>query len=187
MKLFLGSNIALLASSQATDFSLTRTLADSVEYTILEETGTSTVWKIGVQSVFDEDLGYNNIQIEHRLTADIKSTDVVRFELNFISAGDPYTDRTVMAEDSAVCEVTIRASDTRFWDITTVDQLYSCSDNQCSSTTYTQTVDTTNDWVAWGEDDDADDPFCTEHSDTDNFACSAIKCRYERQMETGDS
>ena len=55
------------------------------------------------------------------MTADIKSTDVIRFELNFISQGDPYTDRTVMAEDSAVCEVTIRASDTRFWDITTVD------------------------------------------------------------------
>ena len=137
MKLFFGSNLALLAASQATDFSLTRTLADSVEYEILNQSGTSTVWKIGVQSVFDEDLGYNNLQIEHRLTADIKSTDVIRFELNFTSEGDPYTDRTVMAEDSAVCEVAIRASDTRFWDITTVDQYYSCNDNLCSSTTYT--------------------------------------------------
>ena len=144
------------------------------------------VWKIKVQSVFDEDLGYNNLQIEHDLTADIKSTDVVYFELNFTSKGDPYTDRTQdgLAEDSAACEVTINSSDTRFWTVSTYDKYYYC-DNQLCNGTYQRATDNTNDWEAYDTDDDPDDPYCTSHSDT-TFQCSRLKCKYRRQMITED-
>ena len=75
-----------------------------------------------VQSIFDEDTGYEWIQIVHELEADIKSTDEVSFEIAFTSEGDPFTDRVnLIAEDSGLCTMNIDSSDNRFWVITTTD------------------------------------------------------------------
>ena len=121
----------------------------------------------------------------HILTGNIKSTDTILFELNFTSLGDPWTDRSIIAEDSAGCAVTIQASDNRFWQVTTYDKYYKCSDNTCSSG-LTKNDDSTNNWESFDADDDPDDTYCTRHTDTDNFQCSALKCKYRRQMITDD-
>ena len=53
------SSALLTGAAIAGDYSLTRTLADAVDYTMLDLTTSGTKWTMSVQSVFDEDTGYN--------------------------------------------------------------------------------------------------------------------------------
>ena len=46
--------------------------------------------------------------------------------------------------------------------------------------------DQTQDWKTPVVDDDADAPFCTPAKAGSPFACSKIKCIYERKLHTGD-
>ena len=123
-----------------------------------------------VQSAYDEDTGKEWLQIEHQLTADIKKTDSVEFEISFTSEGDPWTDRVnLIAEDSAKCTVSINTADNRFWTPTSTDGYYQCTTNACAGTLTAQT-DTTNDWKSGTDfivDDDPDNPFCTAATNTD--------------------
>lgn len=145
---------------------------------------------MNVQSVYDNDTGYEWIEIEHMLTANIKETDTISFELAFTSKGDPWSDRiNALAYDSALCNLAINSADKRFWLQTTTDQYYTCANQACATSAPTSSPDTTNDWKAgtnWIQDNDKENPFCTAHTDTDNFKCSAIKCKYRRQMDTED-
>jgi len=186
-------NLALLtATTYASDYSIVRTRGPPVTYNLFSSTTvTSPIdWKMNVQSVYDNDTGYEWIEIEHMLTADIKETDSISFELGFTSLRDPWTDRVnTIAFDSALCNLAINSADKRFWVQTTTDQYIKCNDQACTGTE-TTSPDTTNDWKAgtnWIQDDDKENPFCTAHTNTDNtFKCSAIKCKYRRQMDTGD-
>ena len=188
-------NLALLtAMASASDYSLTRSRGDPVRYDLIASatnTPTDLTWYMMVQSVYDNDTGYEWIEIEHVLNADIKQTDLISFELGFTSQNDPWIDRqNVIAYDSAVCKLATNAADDRFWIQTAEDKLYTCADQTCLTGTQTWASDTTNDWKAgvnWEEDDDKDSPFCTAHTDTDNFKCSQIKCKYRRKMDTEDA
>ena len=146
---------------------------------------------MNVQSVFDNDTGFEWIEIEHVLIDSIKETDLISFELAFTSELDPYTDRiNKIAMDSGLCNLAINSADTRFWLQTTTDQYYKCTDQACNTAVPTSTTDTTNDWKAgtnWEVDDDEDNPFCTPHTDTATFKCSQIKCKYRRKMDTEDA
>jgi len=68
--------------------------------------GFANVWEMTVWSAFDEDFGLEYIRFKHELTADIKATDEVTFEVGFQSQNDPWTNKQVIAEDGAVCKLT---------------------------------------------------------------------------------
>ena len=93
MKVSVALMALLTLQAIAGDYSLERTLADPVEYELLNLGANGIIWKMYVQSVYDEDTGYEWLQIEHKLWADIKKTDEVQFEIAFTSKGDPWTDR----------------------------------------------------------------------------------------------
>ena len=124
-------NLALLtAMVSASDYSITRTRGEPIEYKLIESTTNAPsdlTWSIYVQSVYDNDTGFEWIEIEHQLTADIKLTDIIDFELAFTSEGDPYTDRiNLIAYDSATCKLTTNTADNRFWLQTAEDKYYKC-------------------------------------------------------------
>jgi len=117
-------NLALLtATAYASDYSIVRTRGPPVTYNLMDPTVTSTLsWTMNVQSVYDNDTGYEWIEIEHMLTADIKETDSISFELGFTSKEDPWSDRiNALAYDSALCNLAINSADKRFWVQTTTD------------------------------------------------------------------
>ena len=189
-------NLALLtAMASASDYSITRTLGEPIQYWLIQNTTTrpsEQQWYMNVQSVYDNDTGFEWIEIEHVLIDSIKQTDLISFELAFTSFLDPYTDRiNKIAMDSGLCNLAINSADTRFWLQTTTDQHYKCTDQACITAAPTSTADTTNDWKAgvnWEVDDDEDNPFCTPHAtDTATFKCSQIKCKYRRKMDTEDA
>ena len=69
-----------------------------------------------MQSTYDNDTGFEWVEIEHVLVDDIKSTDLISFELAFTSQNDPFVDRVnAIAYDSGLCNLAINAADTRFW------------------------------------------------------------------------
>ena len=124
-------NLALLtAMVSASDYSITRTLGEPIEYKLIESTTnqpSDLTWSIFVQSVYDNDTGYEWIEIEHQLTADIKLTDLIDFELAFTSEKDPYTDRiNTIAYDSGSCKLATNTADNRFWLQTAEDKYYKC-------------------------------------------------------------
>jgi len=190
-------NLALLSATVcASDYSITRSQGEPIMYWVIGNAANSPTtglrWWMNVQCVYDNDTGYEWVEIEHVLEADIKSTDVISFELAFTSQGDPYADRVNdLAYDSGLCNLAINAADNRFWVQTTNDQYYQCSTPQCITTEPTFTQDTTNDWMAgtnWIVDEDEDKPFCTPHAtDTTTFQCSQISCKYRRKLDTGDA
>lgn len=57
-------------------------------YTLIDET--SVKWTVDVISRFDEDLGEEKIRITHKLEANIKAEDVVRFDLYFTGMNEPF-------------------------------------------------------------------------------------------------
>jgi len=61
-----------------------------VLYTLLDGTTEFFSWTINVVSQYDTDTGFEWIQIEHNVKADIMPTDEVQFELAFRSASDPF-------------------------------------------------------------------------------------------------
>ena len=163
------------------EYSVERTSGSYVTTNLVDLTTSGIKWDMQHKSVFDEDTGYHWLQIIHTVEADIASTDEVSFELSFTSAGDPWTDRkNIIAEDSGMCSISISSSDSRFWVQTATDQYYQCADQACSTINAAATTDSTIDWEVFGLDDDADEPFCSSHSDSDNFKCKKIKCQYRR-------
>lgn len=116
----------------ASDYSITRVNGEPVKVELITSTVTqpSTVaWYMNVQSVYDNDTGFEWLEIEHVVTADIKSTDLISMELAFTSQNDPYTDRVnSLAYDSGLCNLVTNTADTRFWIQSTTDQYYVCTD-----------------------------------------------------------
>lgn len=132
--------------------------------------------------------------MEHELTADIKATDEVTFEVAFTSGSDKWTNKMVMSDDGVICKVVQNTQNTLLWDQTAEDIYYKCTDaTTCihkaisPTTAFEQGADdsTGADWTNPLEDDDEDEPYCTAHTDTD-FACSKIKCITQRLMTTDD-
>ena len=68
--------------------------------------------------------------MEHLLTADIKSTEEVTFEISFRSASNPPVDVKTLAEDAGKCVIGLSstATDKRFWTQTADDTYYKCDD-----------------------------------------------------------
>lgn len=114
-------NLALLtAIASASDYSILRTNGDPVNYPLIAtSTNHPTVtneWSINVQCTYDNDTGFEWVEIEHVLVSDIMSTDLISFELAFTSKGDPFVDRVnSIAYDSGLCNLSLNAADTRFW------------------------------------------------------------------------
>ena len=67
---------------------------------------TTPIWEMTVSTAYDEDYGLEYIRFKHELTANIKATDEVSFEVAFTSTNDPWTNKQVIAEDGAVCKLT---------------------------------------------------------------------------------
>ena len=80
---------------------------------IIEATGLD--WTVYSYSAYDADNGYEYFRLEHELTADIKSTDKVTFELNFLVSQDKWRNKEVMMEDVVICEIVQSTQDTTFW------------------------------------------------------------------------
>jgi len=157
-------------------------------------TNPSFSWSMTVWTAYDEDYGDEYLRFEHELTADIKATDEVHFEVGFRSKEDPWTNKKVIAEDGAVCKMTQSTQDTQFWTQSSEDKYYYCAgDSDCyflafkTDNVYTAGDDpgSSADWTNPHDDDDEDDPFCTPHSNP-AFACSKIKCRQQRLLVTED-
>ena len=114
-------------------------------------------------------------------------TDEVTFELIFTSMSDPFTDRAnIIAYDSGTCKMVVNTTDDRYWTQTSIDQYYKCTEQGCSSADPVVAQETQFDWENHLDDDDDSSPFCTRAASDSDYWCSAIKCAYRRQTETGD-
>ena len=149
-------------------------------------------------SAHDLDKGIEYLRLEHELTANIKATDQVTFELAFTAKNDPWTNKLKLSEDVAVCKLVQSSQKKNFWTQTSEDKYYSCSgatSKICILTAITQadgagTFTANNDgagldWTNPLPDDDEEAPYCTPHSDT-TFACKKIKCIQQRKLVTND-
>jgi len=67
--------------------------------------GETPIWSIISYSAFDADNGIEYFRLEHELEYDIKSTDKVTFELNFLVDQDQWTNKEVIMEDVVRCQV----------------------------------------------------------------------------------
>ena len=65
-----------------------------------------TKWDLTTQSVYDENKGIEYFRMTHELTAPIKATDLVSFEIAFTVKNDPWTNKFKIAEDVATCSLT---------------------------------------------------------------------------------
>ena len=171
--------------------------------TELYNNGNGIVWKLRTYTAYDADDGIEYIRFENILTAPIKATDEVSFEIAFTTASDSWTNKQLMAEDSMVCKMTQSTQNTALWTQTAEDKYYFCTgDSDCyftavRSPTYTfegasDAADAL-DWTIPLEDDDEDNPYCTPYNanthanEAADFACQEIKCIAQRPMDTGDS
>ena len=60
-------------------------------------------WTERHATLLDEDTGIEYLRIDHYLEGNIKSDDMVTFELAFTSKSDPFYDKKTIAEDSGSC------------------------------------------------------------------------------------
>ena len=159
--------VALLATmtDAHTPGSLVRNSEVSAYYELLNLSDDRFGWTIYVESIYDTDTGYEWLRITHDLTANILATDTVAFELAFRSTNDPFIDKkNLIAEDSAICEMSQSTTDTRFWAMEAKDYFYQCQNSIACDTISEEpaaTVEAQNtDWEIPILDDDKDNPFC---------------------------
>ena len=79
------------------------------------DSGSGIVWEIVTKSMFEEDTGNEYLRIEHTLTANIKATDDVIFEIGFTTGQDPWENKMSMAYDVATCKLEQSTQDSQFW------------------------------------------------------------------------
>ena len=161
-------------------------------------------WNVITQGVYYEDSGEHKIRITHKLVADIFATDSILFELAYRPKSQPNpTDTATIGEDYVQCEMTRSSTDGAFWSASVAEGYYICkataidSTDVCKyrssdTTNYTQTTESTSDWVTPYSDDDADDFWCTKTNTVAGatlspFECSALKCVMERAMDTANT
>ena len=60
-------------------------------------------WTERHATLLDEDTGIEYLRIDHYLEGNIKSDDMITFELSFTSESDPFFDKKTIAEDSGSC------------------------------------------------------------------------------------
>ena len=77
--------------------------------------GTGIVWTMKTSSMYEEDTGNEYLRIEHNLTANIKATDDVIFEIGFTTGQDPWENKMSMAYDVATCKLEQSTQDSQFW------------------------------------------------------------------------
>lgn len=101
------------------------------------------------------------------------------------------------------CEMTRSSTDGAFWTASVAEGYYICKDTAVDNadvckyrgeltTNYTQTTESTSDWVTPYTDDDPDDFWCTKKNTTagavlDPFECSKLICVIERDLDTGNT
>ena len=73
------------------------------------------IWKLTTYSAYDEDNGYEYFRMQHELTAPIKATDQVTFEISFTTKNDPWVDKMTMSDDIAICKVVQSTQNTLLW------------------------------------------------------------------------
>ena len=168
---------------------------------------TNIKWEVTPYGVYYEDSGTQRIRLEHKLTAEIWATDTVMFELAFrpSSLADP-TDTATIGEDYVQCEMSQSSSDAAFWTAKVAEGYYICkpttppdATNVCwniyqdEDSNYTQTTESTSDWVTpFADEDDPDDLWCTKANTTVgdaliDYECSVLRCFIERDLDTGDT
>ena len=80
------------------------------------EIGSGLVWKLYTYTALEYDTGNEYFRMEHELTADIKATDEVTFNVAFTSASDPWTNKMVISDDGVICKVVQSTQNTLLWD-----------------------------------------------------------------------
>ena len=159
--------------------------------------GTKTFkWTMYTKTGYEEDTGYEYFRIQHELEADIKATDQVTFEIAFTMQNDPWTNKMIMSDDGVICKVVQSTQNTVFWDQTSEDIYYKCTN---AYNCYHQAIGTGSqlfeqgsddstgaNWTNPLADDDEDNPYCTAHTDT-TYACSKVQCITQRLLVTGDA
>jgi len=73
------------------------------------------------------DEGFEYLRLTHELTANIRPTDEVVFEIGFGSSTDPWTNKEKISEDVAICKMARSTTNTVFWTQTAEDKYYNCS------------------------------------------------------------
>ena len=153
-------------------------------------------WVLKTYTAKDEDKGISYLRFQHELEAPILPTDEVSFEIAFTTQNDPWTNKSTIAEDSAVCKMTRSTQNTKLWTQTSEDKYYTCATtsdckliiNDTTNTFEGNADGTGNDWTNPLADDDEESPYCTPPDDsTSEFACKKIICIQQRKLETGDS
>ena len=76
---------------------------------------------------YEEDTGNEYFRIQHELEADIKATDQVTFEIAYTMQNDPWTNKMIMSDDGVICKVVQSTQNTIFWDQTSEDIYYKCT------------------------------------------------------------
>ena len=171
---------------------------------ILNDTVDNLQWTITPTGVWYEDTGEQMIRLEHNLKTNVYATDRVTFEINFTPDGFKTSDTETIGEDYVQCEMTQNTTDGFFWTAQVVEGYVKCAgtelvDDVCGwsinplymqDNMYTQTPESSYDWVAF-TDDDPTDPWCT-HANTEvgatllPYECTQLKCIIERPLDTGD-
>ena len=159
--------------------------------------GTKTFkWTMYTKTGYEEDTGYEYFRIQHELEADIKASDEVTFEIAYTMANDPWTNKMIMSDDGVICKVVQSTQNTVFWDQTSEDIYYKCTN---AYNCYHQAIGTGSqlfeqgsddstgaNWTNPLADDDEDNPYCTAHTDS-TYACSKVKCITQRLLVTDDT
>ena len=88
--------------------------------------------------------------MEHELTANIKATDEVTFEVAFNMASDPFVNKMFMSDDGVICKVVQKTQTPLLWEQTAEDIYYKCTN---ASTCLYRSVGTNTDVFEQGSDD----------------------------------
>jgi hypothetical protein len=217
MKSFaLAASLVACASAQKTSFAegqgVNGTSGQQVRYSavdaidVLKNENTANAaakWRIEAYGAYYEDSGDEKIQIIHKLTADIKATDVVLFELAFRpNSLPPATDTATIGEDYVRCEMSRSSTDGAFWSASVTEGYYICKGTDVTdvckgvatdpATLSDDSPESTSDWAAPYTDNDPADFWCEKHNTVKGavlnpFECKSLRCVIERKLDTGDT
>ena len=163
----------------------------------------SIKWEMTSETLHYLDEGIEYLRLTHELTAPIRATDQITFEVAFTSSTDPWINKEKIAEDISICKMVQNTQKTQFWTQTAEDKynacttkpsstsciLYAIEQNTTDNGTFTANSDGANlDWKIPLADDAESNPYCTPYSTAaSDFACKKIKCITQRRLDTKDA
>ena len=87
----------------------------------------SIKWDMTTETIHKLDEGIEYLRLTHELTAPIRPTDQITFEVAFTSSTDPWINKEKIAEDISICKMVRNSQKTQFWTQTPEDKYLQCT------------------------------------------------------------